>query len=76
MIRSAAQPMKACGDCGKQACPVLLDRLPFPAGCSGCALDRVGTAGPIHPRGFVLGQSPAGGSGFYFFNVSLSLCNY
>lgn len=26
--------------------------------------------------GFVPGQAPAGGSGFYFFNVSLSLCNY
>ena len=31
---------------------------------------------PARPLGLLLGLAPAGGSGFYFFNVSLSLCNY
>ncbi|CAI9158203.1 unnamed protein product [Rangifer tarandus platyrhynchus] len=31
---------------------------------------------PARPPGLLRGLAPAGGSGFYFFNVSLSLCNY
>jgi len=31
---------------------------------------------PAAPLGLLLGLAPAGGSGFYFFNVSLSLCMY
>lgn len=40
-----------------------------------CHTQHLLPAPPTLPSS-VPGQAPAGGSGFYFFNVSLSLCNY